>query len=201
MSPWVRGEPAARLVAGVDEVGRGPLAGPVVAAAVILDPAEPIAGLADSKKLTEKRRLALDNEIRNRALAWAISFVSVEEIDDLNILQASLEAMSRAVAELKPAAEAARVDGNRLPRLSVPGQAIVGGDGSVPEISAASILAKVARDRWMVEADKRYPEYGFAGHKGYPTPAHLAALRNHGPCDLHRRSFAPVRAVLVRSKA
>lgn len=190
-----------RRVAGVDEVGRGPLAGPVVAAAVILDPsADPIRGLADSKKLSAKRRESLASIIRERAVAWSVSFLDAADIDRLNILQASLEAMSRAVALLEPAAEAARVDGNRLPRLSVPGEAIVGGDGCIAEISAASILAKVARDHWMVEADRRYPEYGFAGHKGYPTPAHLRALEHHGPCEIHRRSFSPVRKLLGGSK-
>lgn len=188
-------------VAGVDEVGRGPLAGPVVAAAVILDPAaDPIEGLTDSKKLTEKRRETLAVIIRERAVAWSISFLDAAEVDRLNIFRASLEAMSRAVAQLEPAAESARVDGKHLPRLSVPGEAIVGGDGCVAEISAASILAKVARDHWMVEAHQRYPEYGFASHKGYGTAAHLCALAEHGPCEIHRRSFAPVRKMLGGSK-
>ncbi|MCP1726631.1 ribonuclease HII [Natronospira proteinivora] len=180
-------------VCGVDEVGRGPLAGPVVAAAVILDPGRPITGLADSKKLTPRRRDSLDALIRERAMAYAIASIPAEGIDELNILQASLQAMSDAVAALEPAAQAARVDGDRLPRLSIPGEAVVGGDARVPEIAAASIIAKVARDRWMEAAHKRYPEYGFAGHKGYPTKAHMAALAIHGPCDIHRRSFAPVR--------
>ena len=188
-------------VAGVDEVGRGPLAGPVVAAAVILDPsADPIEGLTDSKKLSEKRRESLAAIIRERAVTWSISFLDAAEVDRLNIFQASLEAMKRAVAQLEPAAEAARVDGKHLPRLSVPGEAIVGGDGCVEEISAASILAKVARDHWMVEAHQRYPEYGFARHKGYGTAAHLRALAEHGPCEIHRRSFAPVRRLLGGSK-
>jgi len=184
---------AGRRICGVDEVGRGPLAGPVVAAAVILDPHRPISGLTDSKKLTPRRRESLDEVIRERALAFSIASVPAQGIDELNILQASLKAMSDAVAALEPAAEAARVDGNRLPRLSIPGEAVVGGDDRVPEIAAASIIAKVARDRWMEAAHKRYPEYGFAGHKGYPTKAHMTALATHGPCEIHRRSFAPVR--------
>lgn len=190
---WLDG----RLVAGTDEVGRGPLAGPVVAAAVILDPANPVEGLTDSKRLTPARREALDRAIRDRALAFSVIHVAAAEIDRLNILQASLQAMAQALAALSPRPEAALVDGNRLPTLDIPAEAVVGGDLSHPPISAASILAKVARDRWMVEADRRYPEYGFAGHKGYPTPAHLAALERHGPCELHRRSFAPVRRRLT----
>lgn len=190
---WMAGQ----RVAGTDEVGRGPLAGPVVAAAVILDPARPIDGLNDSKKLSERRREALAEQIREQALAWSVIHVSAAEIDRLNILQASLQAMARAVAELDPSAEAVLVDGNHLPTLSVPAEAVVGGDGRHPEIGAASILAKVSRDRWMVEAHQRYPEYGFDGHKGYPTPAHLRALSEHGPCELHRRSFAPVRRCMT----
>ncbi|MEA5444401.1 ribonuclease HII [Gammaproteobacteria bacterium AB-CW1] len=183
-------------IAGVDEVGRGPLAGPVVAAAVILDPDHPIEGLADSKKLSEKRREALALEIRARALAVSIVYLDAAEVDRLNIGRASLEAMTQAVSRLDPLPTAAVVDGNQLPRLPVPGEAIVGGDGSHPAISAASIIAKVDRDRWMREADQRYPEYGFAGHKGYGTAAHLRALAEHGPCEIHRRSFSPVRRAL-----
>jgi len=184
------------LVAGVDEVGRGPLAGPVVAAAVILDPARPIDGLADSKKLTERRREALDELIRERALAWAIGRAEVAEIDDINILQASLLAMQRAVAELAHPPGMVLIDGNRCPILACPARAIVGGDGTEPAISAASIIAKVARDREMTELAARYPEYGFANHKGYPTAAHLKALSQHGVTPIHRRSFAPVRKLL-----
>jgi len=185
-----------RLVCGVDEVGRGPLAGPVVAAAVILDPERPIAGLTDSKKLSPRRREALDQAIRAQAHAYAIASIPAAEIDEMNILQASLQAMADAVSALAPAAEAARVDGNRLPKLAIPAEAIIGGDALVSEIGAASIIAKVARDRWMTEAHQRYPEYGFAGHKGYPTKVHMAALEKHGPCEIHRRSFAPVRRLL-----
>jgi ribonuclease HII len=184
-------------IAGVDEAGRGPLAGPVCVAAVILDPARPIDGLNDSKKLSERRRDALFPLIRERALAWRIEFVEAGEIDALNILQATLTGMRRALLALAPAAELALVDGNRLPRdLPCPARAIVGGDGLEPAIMAASILAKVARDRRMVELHAHYPQYGFDGHKGYPSPAHLAALRTHGPCPQHRRSFAPVRDAL-----
>lgn len=183
-------------VCGVDEVGRGPLAGPVVAAAVILDPARPIDGLADSKRLSASRREALDELIRTRALAWAIGRAEVEEIDRLNILQASLLAMQRAVEALDPAAAEALVDGNRLPRLRCPARAIVGGDGSVACISAASILAKVARDHEMRALDLIHPGYGLAQHKGYPTAAHLEALGRLGVSPVHRRSFAPVRRLL-----
>ncbi len=186
--PWY----PAGLVAGVDEAGRGPLAGPVVAAAVILDELYPIAGLADSKKLTATRREALFDEIRAKALCCSIAQASVEEIDRLNILQATLLAMRRAVLGLRLKPAMALVDGNRLPRLDVPAEAIVKGDALVPAISAASILAKVYRDRWCVQADAQYPEYGFALHKGYGTAAHVAALQAHGPCPLHRQSFAPV---------
>ncbi len=185
------------LVAGVDEAGRGPLAGPVVVAAVILDPARPIDGLDDSKKLTEKRREALYPLIVGRALAHRIEFVECAEIDALNILQATLAGMSRALLALSPAAQLARIDGNRLPReLPCRAEALVGGDGLDPAIMAASILAKVARDRAMVALHARYPQYGFDRHKGYPSPLHLAALREHGPCPQHRRSFAPVRGSL-----
>ena len=186
----------ARLVAGVDEVGRGPLAGPVVAAAVILDPARPIAGLADSKKLTERRREALVELIEERALAWCLGRAEVEEIDRINILQASLLAMQRAVTGLQAAPDHVLVDGNRCPVLSCTSEAIIKGDTKIAEISAASILAKVARDREMVEMDCRYPGYGLAGHKGYPTAAHMSALRELGPTVIHRRSFRPVRELL-----
>lgn len=182
---------------GVDEAGRGPLCGPVVAAAVILDPARPIAGLADSKKLSEKRREKLAIEIREKALAWCIAEASVEEIDRLNILHATMLAMQRAVAGLALVPDRVLVDGNRCPRLQVPCEAVVKGDSLVAEISAASILAKTARDAQLLELDKRYPQYGLAGHKGYPTAAHLAALRAHGACDIYRKSFGPVRDVLA----
>ena len=182
---------------GVDEAGRGPLCGPVVAAAVILDPARPIAGLADSKKLSEKRREKLAIEIREKALAWCIAEASVEEIDQLNILHATMLAMQRAVAGLALVPDRVRVDGNRCPRLEVPCEAVVKGDSLVAEISAASILAKTARDAQLLELDKLYPQYGLAGHKGYPTAAHLAALRAHGACDIYRKSFGPVRDVIA----
>ncbi|MBL0285297.1 MAG: ribonuclease HII [Zoogloea sp.] len=182
---------------GVDEAGRGPLCGPVVAAAVILDPARPIAGLADSKKLSEKRREQLAIEIREKALAWCIAEASVEEIDRLNILHATMLAMQRAVAGLALVPDRVRVDGNRCPRLEVPCEAVVKGDSLVAEISAASILAKTARDAQLLELDKLYPQYGLAGHKGYPTAAHLAALRAHGACDIYRKSFGPVRDVIA----
>lgn len=185
------------LVAGVDEAGRGPLAGPVVAAAVILDDLHPIAGLADSKKLTAARREALFDEIRAKALCCSIAEASVEEIDRLNILQATLLAMRRAVLGLRLKPKMVLVDGNRLPTLDMPAEAIVKGDALVPAISAASILAKVHRDRWCVQVDELYPQYGFAGHKGYGTAVHMAALREHGACIHHRRSFAPVAKVLV----
>jgi ribonuclease HII len=183
-------------LAGVDEVGRGPLAGPVVAAAVILDPARPVAGLADSKKLSEKRREELALEIRECALAWALGRAEVEEIDRLNILHASLLAMQRAVQGLDLAPEMALIDGNRCPTLDCPAQAVVRGDSLVPAISAASIIAKVSRDREMVELDARFPGYGFARHKGYPSPMHLQALRELGVLPIHRRSYAPVRQAL-----
>lgn len=186
----------APLIAGVDEVGRGPLAGPVVAAAVILDPARPIAGLADSKTLSPLRREQLAVEIRAKALAWALGRAEVAEIDRLNILQASLLAMQRAIAALSIVPDQALVDGNRCPLLACPCRAIVRGDATVPAISAASILAKVARDAEMGELHERYPRYGFAQHKGYPTAAHRDALRRFGPCPEHRRSFAPVAAAL-----
>lgn len=184
---------AGKRIAGVDEVGRGPLCGPVVTAAVILDPLQPIAGLNDSKKLTEKKREALYLEIQEKALAWCIGRAEVEEIDRLNILQATMLAMQRAVAGLSIIPELALIDGNRCPQLAMPSEAIVQGDGLVPEISAASILAKVSRDREMAILDQLYPGYGIAKHKGYPTPAHLKALQELGPTPIYRRSFAPVR--------
>lgn len=184
------------LLAGVDEAGRGPLAGPVVAAAVILDDEQPIAGLADSKVLTEKTRERLFDEIRAKALCCAIAEATVEEIDRLNILGATLLAMRRAVEGLRLKPGRVLVDGNRLPTLSVPAEAVVGGDATVQAISAASILAKVHRDRLCLELHARHPYYGFATHKGYATAEHLAALRRHGACVAHRRSFAPVRDVL-----
>ena len=183
-------------LAGVDEAGRGPLAGDVVAAAVILDPARPVPGLRDSKKLTATRREALAGLIRERALAWAVARASVAEIDRLNILHASMLAMHRAVQALQPQPGYVLVDGNRLPRWSYAAEPVVGGDDRVPAIAAASILAKVQRDRELVELDARYPGYGFAAHKGYPTRAHLAALRALGVTPVHRRSFAPVKSLL-----
>jgi len=184
------------LIAGVDEAGRGPLAGPVVAAAVILDDLHPIKGLADSKKLTPLRREKLYDEIRAKALCCSIAEASVEEIDRLNILQATMLAMRRAVMGLRLKPHKVLVDGNRLPTLDVLAEAIVKGDSKVAAISAASILAKVHRDRWCRDVDLQYPEYGFAGHKGYGTAVHMAALREHGACPLHRQSFAPVAQVL-----
>lgn len=181
------------MVAGVDEAGRGPLAGPVIAAAVVLDPMRPIAGLADSKKLTAKKRERLFLEIREQAIAWSAARATVAEIDSLNILQASLLAMQRAVARLSLRPCLVLVDGNQCPVLPCPGRAIIQGDQSEPAISAASIVAKVLRDRIMMMLDKYYPAYGFAGHKGYGTRFHQAALKAHGPCRVHRQSFAPVR--------
>ena len=186
-----------QLVAGVDEVGRGPLAGAVVAAAVILDPEKPISGLTDSKKLSEKKRDVLFDIIQRDALAWAIGRAEVEEIDSLNILHASLLAMRRAVEQLQPKAEYALIDGNRCPQLSCPSEAIVKGDLTVPCISAASIIAKVTRDREMEALDKTYPGYGLAQHKGYPTQVHMEALKKLGPSIIHRRSFGPVAALLA----
>jgi ribonuclease HII len=180
------------LIAGVDEAGRGPLAGPVYAAAVILDPDRPIAGLRDSKLLSAAQRERLAAEIRAHALAWSVAAADVEEIDSINILQATLVAMRRAVEALSPAPLQALIDGNRLPRLTCPARAIVKGDRDVPVISAASILAKTARDALLRELHDLYPLYGFAQNKGYGTPEHLAALERHGPCPAHRRSFAPV---------
>ncbi|MDX9766136.1 MAG: ribonuclease HII [Ectothiorhodospiraceae bacterium] len=184
------------LAAGVDEVGRGPLAGPVTAAAVILDPERPIEGLADSKLLSAARREVLYEVIRERALCFAIASCEVAEIDRLNILHASLEAMRRAVLALAVDPVEVLVDGNRCPQLPYPSRAIVKGDRRVAAISAASILAKVQRDRWMSELDRHHPGYGFAIHKGYPTPEHLEALDRLGPCPQHRTSFAPVRRAL-----
>jgi ribonuclease HII len=181
------------LVAGVDEAGRGPLAGPVVAAAVILDDLHPIAGLADSKTLSEKKRLRLYHQIMGQALCCSVASASVEEIDAHNILQATMLAMQRAVQGLRLRPVKVLVDGNRLPPLDVVAEAIVKGDSKVAAISAASILAKVTRDQWMDDMDQRFPGYGFIQHKGYGTAAHLQALREHGACPIHRRSFAPVR--------
>ena len=180
------------LIAGVDEAGRGPLAGPVVAAAVILDELAPIKGLADSKKLSAKRRDSLYDEIRAKALCCSIAEASVEEIDRLNILQATMLAMQRAVAGLRLKPTKVLVDGNRIPQLDMLAEAIVKGDSLIPAISAASILAKVYRDRWCAELHLQYPHYGFDAHKGYGTAQHMAALSEHGPCPQHRRSFAPV---------
>ena len=187
------------LMAGVDEAGRGPLAGPVVAAAVILDDLHPIAGLNDSKKLTATRREKLFDEIRAKALCCSIAQASVQEIDELNILQATLLAMRRAVEGLRLKPTKVLVDGNRLPVLDVVAEAIVKGDALVPAISAASILAKVTRDRWCETLHQQFPHYGFNNHKGYGTAEHLLALREHGACPEHRRSFAPVRDVLGRT--
>jgi ribonuclease HII len=187
------------LMAGVDEAGRGPLAGPVVAAAVILDERNPIAGLADSKTLTALRRARLHDEIRAKALCCAIGEASVEEIDRLNILKATLLAMQRAVQGLRLKPVHVLVDGNQLPVLDVLAEAVVKGDALVPAISAASILAKVHRDRWCHEIHAQYPQYGFEAHKGYGTAAHLQALSRYGACAVHRQSFAPVRAAGVRA--
>lgn len=185
-----------QLVAGVDEVGRGPLCGPVVTAAVILDPLRPIHGLNDSKKLSEARREALYDEICEKALAWCIARAEVEEIDRLNILGATMLAMQRAVEGLAVMPKLALIDGNRCPKLAVPSAPVIGGDAQVPAIAAASILAKVSRDREMQALDLIYPGYGIAAHKGYPTPVHLEALQRLGPTPIHRRSFAPVRQLL-----
>lgn len=189
---------AAHRVCGADEAGRGPLAGPVVAAAVILDPRAAIDGLRDSKTLSAARRETLAAAIRTRAIACAVGVASVEEIDALNILEASLLAMRRAIEALDPPASYALIDGNRLPRLAIPARAIVGGDGTEPAICAASIVAKVHRDALMRALDALHPGYGFAEHFGYPTPQHLRRLRELGPSRVHRRSFAPVRALLAQ---
>ena len=187
------------LIAGVDEAGRGPLAGPVVAAAVILDPTVAIAGLGDSKRLSAQRRAELDLQIRERAVSYAVARVDVDVIDTINILQATMQAMREAVGQLDPAPEEVLVDGNRCPALPCPVRAVVRGDSSVAAISAASILAKVARDREMIEMDRRYPEYGFARHKGYGTRAHRDALLRFGPSPIHRLSFAPVKSSPIRN--
>lgn len=192
---------AVEFIAGVDEAGRGPLAGPVVAAAAVLDPRARIDGLDDSKKLSAPRRAELEIEIKTRALDWAVASASVGEIDEFNILQATLLAMQRAVAALARRPCRARVDGNRLPALACPAEAVVRGDALHAEISAASILAKQERDRRMRALAGEYPQYGFDAHKGYPTRMHLEALRRHGACAHHRRSFAPVREALRRARA
>ncbi|MEX3557430.1 MAG: ribonuclease HII [Burkholderia sp.] len=184
------------IVCGVDEAGRGPLAGPVVAAAVILDPVRPILGLDDSKALSAKKRERLYDEIVAHSRAWCVASVSVEEIDTLNILHATMLAMRRAVEGLSVLPTLAKIDGNRCPTLAIRSEAIIGGDALVPSISAASILAKVTRDRLLVDLHANFPLYGFDVHAGYGTPKHLAALREHGPCEHHRRSFAPVREAL-----
>ena len=185
------------LIAGVDEAGRGPLAGPVVVAAVILDDLRRIKGLADSKTLSPRRRERLYDEIRAQALCVAVAHGSVAEIDAMNILQATLLAMQRAVAALRLTPHVVLVDGNRLPQLAIPCEAVVKGDAKVAAIAAASIIAKVERDRLCAELHERYPQYGFSSHKGYPTADHLVALKTHGACPEHRRSFGPVRALLV----
>lgn len=187
-------------VAGVDEAGRGPLAGPVIAAAVILDPERPIAGLRDSKCLSASRRDELFDQIRERALAWAVGRADVEEIDRINILQATMLAMQRAVEALEPFAEHALIDGNRCPELSCTARAIIKGDTRVQAISAASIVAKVTRDREMLELERCYPGYGLAQHKGYPSKAHIAALESLGVTPVHRRSYAPVRRIIERGR-
>ncbi|MDE1240611.1 ribonuclease HII [Vibrio aestuarianus] len=184
------------LIAGVDEVGRGPLVGDVVTAAVILDPNNPVAGLNDSKKLSEKKRLALFPEIQQKALAWSIGRCSPAEIDELNILQATMVAMQRAIAGLHLQPDLALIDGNRVPKLPMDGIAVVKGDMRVAEISAASIIAKVVRDQEMEALDKQYPQFGFAQHKGYPTKAHFAAIEQYGVIAEHRKSFKPVKRVL-----
>ena len=189
------------LIAGVDEAGRGPLAGPVVAAAVILDDLNPIEGLADSKRLTAARRAKLFDEVRAKALCFCIAQATVEEIDRLNILQATMLAMQRAVNGLRLKPQLVQVDGNRIPLLEVQAEAIVKGDALIQAISAASILAKVHRDRWCEEFDRSYPQYGFAAHKGYGTAAHLQALNQYGATPEHRRSFAPVTRVIHRYAA
>lgn len=188
--------PKANLIAGVDEVGRGPLVRAVVTAAVILDPANPIQGLMDSKKLTEKKRNALYDEIKEKALCWAIGRAEPEEIDKLNILWATMKAMERAVAGLSITPDMVLVDGNRCPNLPMASQAVIKGDSLVQEISAASILAKVTRDREMEQLDKLYPDYGFAKHKGYPTAFHMEKLASLGATPYHRKSFAPVKRAL-----
>ena len=189
------------LVAGVDEAGRGPLAGPVVAAAVILDPNAPVAGVADSKKISEKRRKILESQIKEQSVSWAVGIASVDEIDSINILWASMLAMERAVAALSVAPRQVRVDGNRCPRIDLPCEAIVGGDAIDASIGAASILAKEERDRLMHGIHEEYPDYGFDRHKGYPTREHQSRLVALGPCTHHRRSFGPVKALLAEANA
>ena len=188
------------LICGVDEAGRGPLAGPVCAAAVILNPSSPIHGLNDSKKLSEKQRNQLAEEIRCHALAWHVAWASVAEIEQLNILHATMLAMKRAVLGLSPGALGALIDGNRCPDLPIPSKAIVKGDALEPCISAASILAKTERDKVMNQLADKYPQYGFERHAGYPVPEHLAALELHGPCPEHRRGFGPVKKVLHKAQ-
>ncbi|MBI5329963.1 MAG: ribonuclease HII [Betaproteobacteria bacterium] len=187
-----------RLICGVDEAGRGPLAGPVYAAAVIFRPGHPIAGMKDSKKLSESQRVVLAGVIRSQALAWSVAYATVEEIDQINILQATLLAMQRAVLGLEPRPDEALIDGNRCPALSLPARAIVKGDALEPCISAASILAKTERDKEMHRLADMYPGYGFEQHAGYPTPDHLSALEALGPCPVHRCSFGPVKRLLQR---
>lgn len=184
------------LIAGVDEAGRGPLAGPVIAAAVILDPGKPVYGLADSKKLSERQRERLDVQIRRDAACWALGRAEPEEIDRINILQATMLAMQRAVAALSLQPQHAQIDGNRCPPLACPAEAIIKGDSKIPAISAASILAKVARDREMLRWHAEYPQYEFNRHKGYPTARHRELLLQYGPCPLHRRSFGPVANII-----
>lgn len=190
--------PNVSLLCGVDEVGRGPLVGAVVTAAVILDPTKPIQGLTDSKKLSEKKRQLLAEEIKTKALCWALGRAEPAEIDQINILQATMVAMQRAVAALAIQPEWVMIDGNRCPELTMPATAVIKGDALIPEISAASILAKVARDEEMMLLHQRYPQFGFADHKGYPTAAHLAAIQAYGILAEHRRSFKPVRLIAER---
>lgn len=192
-SIWVT---ESRLIAGVDEAGRGPLAGPVAVAAVILDPALDWADMDDSKALTSARREALAERVVSDAIAWHVVFVNVDEIDRINIFQATMQGMRRAVEALRPVPAEVLVDGNKTPPVALPCRAIVGGDALEPAIGAASILAKTRRDHYMIELDERFPGYGFADHKGYPTPVHLESLARLGPCPEHRRSFAPVRGAL-----
>ena len=197
LEPFVSEQYKGNLIAGADEAGRGPLAGDVVAAAVILDPEKPIVGLNDSKKLSEKKREALFAEIQQKALAFSIARASVAEIDEINILHASMLAMKRAIDSLPISAEHVLIDGNRIPKeLSCPAEAVVKGDARHAAIAAASILAKVTRDREIVALDAKYPQYNFAKHKGYPTAVHLAAIQKYGVCDIHRRSFGPVKRIL-----
>lgn len=189
--------PIAYCIAGVDEVGRGPLVGDVVTAAVILDPDNPIVGLNDSKKLSEKKRLLLVDEIKEKAISWAVGRASPQEIDQLNILHATMLAMTRAVDALSVKPDHVLVDGNRCPDFGIAAQAVVKGDGRVAEISAASIIAKVTRDQEMIALDQQYPQYGFAGHKGYPTKQHLAVIAEHGVLECYRKSFKPVANIIA----